>query len=63
MVEGWINGLVLSGMKLNFILRNELIPIFDPILQYSNIPTFEQTAGALSEDNITHTCLIPACSG
>jgi hypothetical protein len=63
MMEWWINGLVLIGTKLNFILRNRTIPIFDPIFQYSSIPTFQSllihSLGVSNETAIFSLCCGP----
>jgi hypothetical protein len=43
MLEYWINGFVLFGLNLNFILKNRFYPNLKPIIplfQYSIIPVY-----------------------
>jgi hypothetical protein len=58
MVEQWNNGFYSEYDLLN--LKIDLIPIYDPIFQLSNIPTFQSVACLRVMDNTMIACLVPA---
>jgi hypothetical protein len=56
-VDEWV---FLDRIGSQYKFKTGPIPIFNPIFQYSSIPTFQQASCKLLRDLAMKTCLVPA---